>query len=91
MTLSFIRSLSKPERDISRRTQDDTYLSGPIVLANLHFNPLLDYIPSEIMIKTWGLAKSCADDLVDGRRFENAIWGQKQFNLKRTSNADVEW
>jgi hypothetical protein len=94
MTLSFIRSLSKPERDVSCRTQDDIYLRGPILLANRHFNPLTDYIPLEITIKTWQLAKSCADDLVDGHRFENAIWrlwGQQQLNLKRVSNAEVDW
>lgn len=55
MTLSFIRSLSKPECDVSRRSQDDIYLRGPIVLTNRHFNALTDYIPLKIMIKTWRL------------------------------------
>ena len=93
MSLNFIDSFVVSAH-IPRRTQDDLYLRGPILLANALTNPLTMNISPEFLGKTWKLATVGKDVLLHGPRFENALWrkwAQHKFARERFDGLKIDW
>jgi len=93
MSLNFINPFVIPAH-APRRTQDDLYLRGPILLANGLTNPLTMHIAPEYLGKTWKLATVGKDVLLHGPRFENAVWrkwAQHKFARTRFPGLKVDW
>lgn len=92
MSLNF-NSQFIPARSSLRHSQDDLYIRGPILLAKVQVDPLTTKLASEFIGKTWRLATVGKDDLVQGARFENALWRlwrQEMLGLKRTSTSGID-
>ncbi|KAG8819688.1 hypothetical protein FRC19_009610 [Serendipita sp. 401] len=73
---------------------DDVSLRAPIVLASNQVNPLVDAVDKEQTSRTWRLATIGRNHLVDGRRFENALWrlwAQQRLGIKRIKGLDYDW
>ncbi|KAG8801232.1 hypothetical protein FRC17_006695 [Serendipita sp. 399] len=73
---------------------DDVSLRAPIVLAPNQVNPLVDAIDKEQTSRTWRLATIGKDHLIDGRRFENALWrlwAQQRLGINRIQGLDYDW
>ncbi|CCA73147.1 hypothetical protein PIIN_07101 [Serendipita indica DSM 11827] len=76
--------------------QDDVHLRAPIILAPTQINPLVeaDQLDTELTSKTWRLATTGKDRLVDGRRYENALWrlwAQQRLGIRRIDGSDFDW
>ncbi|KIM23700.1 hypothetical protein M408DRAFT_332191 [Serendipita vermifera MAFF 305830] len=92
MSLNFKNTLVIPGSS-SRHSQDDLYLRGPVLLAKTQVNPLTAKLASDFIAKTWRLATVGKDDLVQGARFENALWRlwrQEMLGLKKTTTSGID-
>jgi hypothetical protein len=93
MSLNFNNSFVNPAH-AARRAQDDLYLRGPVVLAKTLTNPLTMPISPELLSKTWRLATVGKDVLLQGPRFENALWrkwAQHKFARARFTDSEIDW
>jgi Fungal protein of unknown function (DUF1752) len=84
MSLYFVNSrLNHP---VVARSVDDLHLRKPILLAPHQANPLIDNIHLQYLGPTWRLATTGRDELLQGKRFENALWrlwGQQLLGAKK--------
>ena len=92
MSLNFNTTFLVPGK-APLRSQDDLYLRGPVLLARTQINPLTTKLASDFIGKTWRLATTGRDNLVQGARFENALWRmwrQEMLGLKKTSTSGID-
>jgi hypothetical protein len=84
MSLYFVNS--HVNHPVVVRSVDDLYLRRPILLAPHQANPLVDNIHLHCLGPTWRLANTGREELLQGKRFENAawrLWGQQLFGVKK--------
>jgi hypothetical protein len=84
MSLYFVNlPLNHP---VVARSVDDLYLKRRILLAPRQANPLVDNIHLQYLGPTWRLATTGREELLHGKRFENAVWrlwGQQFLESKK--------
>jgi len=84
MSLYFVNS--PVNHPVVARSVDDLYLRRPVLLAPHQANPLVDNIHLQYLGPTWRLATTGREELLHGKRFENAawrLWGQQLLGSKK--------